>query len=201
METQAHDQQPNKLTGSGELKTYQYKRARKNGAPFSLVSWLTTLRSGGVHSEYRFSARYKGVSFSCTNADKAKCCRFKMIEYSNPEYWDTDPVCATEIKEDDRLIQALRLADVTLKQFDWWLNHAQPGDLIYGPNAVKYDLAGTALSYISHLDIYPSHPLKKRCCEAVANIIIASDPWLCQLIDPEKISPDDLQTAIRQYFK
>lgn len=201
MEIQALDSPTNKQPADGELKTYRYKRARKNGAPFSLVSWLTTLRSKGVHSEYRFSARYKRVSFSCTNADGAKCCRFKMIEYTNPEHWDTDPVRATEIKEDDRLVQALRLADLTLKQFDWWINHAQTGELIYGPNAVKYDLTGTALSYISHLDVYPSHPTKKRCCEAVANIIIASDPWLCQLIDPEKISPDDLQTAIRLYLK
>jgi len=183
------------------LMTKKYRRARKNGDKFSIVSLLTTLRSEGVHSEYRFSKRYKQVSFSCTNADGAKCCRFKMIAYSNMVRWDEDVITCTDEQEDISLDVACRLADVSLSQLTGWLETAKPGDLLYGADAVKYDLTGTALSYISHLDIYPSHPIKKRCCEAVANIMIPAHHWFCQFINPEKISPDDLQIAVKRLFR
>ena len=186
---------------NGYCKGYNYKRARKNGAKFSLISLLTTLRSRLVHSEYMFSQRYKYVSFSCTNADGAKCCRFKMITYSHPERWDSDVVTADDAKEDYRIDLACRVADVTRQELSKWLMVAKDGDLLYGPDAIQYDLMGTCLSYISHLDFYPSHPVKKRCCEAVANIIIASDGWFSQVIDPEKASPDDLQLAVKRCFK
>jgi len=177
------------------LYSYNYPRARKNGAPFSLISWLIARIGDRTHSEIRFSDAYNRVSFSCTNADKARCCRFKMIEYSSGMLrWDIDPVPCDVAGEMSRILAACRMADVTITQLENWLKTAKYGDVLYGKNAIRYDQIGTALSFISRIEIVKSSPTKQRCCEAVARVILASDSLD---IDPELITPDDLRRAVR----
>lgn len=177
------------------LMSYNYPKARKNGAEFSLVSWLINLVSEQTHSEIRFSATFRNVSFSCTNADGAGCCRFKMIEYSHgADYWDIDPIPCDYASEQSRILNACRQADVTIDELENWLETAKPGDILYGPNAIKYDQVGTALSFISRLEIVKSSKTKARCCEAVGRVILASDRLE---INPELITPGDLRAAVR----
>ena len=177
------------------LYSYNYPRARENGAPFSPVSWMIALLDPQTHSEHRFSDAFKKVSFSCTNADGAHCCRFKMIDYSHGEdYWDIDPVPCDAGAELKRVLTACRMADVTLSQLEKWLETAKSGDVLYGKNAIKYDQTGTALSFISRLRIVRSSKTRQRCCEAVGNVILSTD---ILDIDPEEITPGDLRRAVR----
>jgi len=177
------------------LMSYNYARARKYGADFSLVSWLINQVSDDTHSELQFDKLWNCVSFSCTNADGAGCCRFKMIGYSNGlAYWDRDEIPCTPEKQLQRIVKACELADVSLKQLQNWLKTAKHGDLLYGKNAVKYDLIGTALSFISRLDIVKSSRTKMRCNEACTVVIQASDALE---IDPETSTPSDLRQAVR----
>ena len=177
------------------LYSYNYNRARQNGAPFSLLSWLIARISTRTHSEIRFSDAWKRVSFSCTNADKTHCCRFKMIEYSSGMLrWDIDPVPCDVASEMSRILAACRMADVTITQLEDWLKTAKYGDVLFGKNAIRYDQIGTAFSFVSRLEIVKSSPTKQRCCEAVALVILASDHMD---INPELITPDDLRQAVR----
>ena len=177
------------------LYSYNYKRARQNGAKFSPVGWLINLIDPNTHSEIRFSDAFKRVSFSCTNADKARCCRFKMIEYSHGmQYWDIDPVPCDVAGEMSRVLNACRQADVSIEELEEWLKTAKPGDLLYGKNAIRYDQLGTALSFVSRLEIWKSSKTKARCCEAVARVIQASDDLH---VNPELITPGDLRQAVR----
>ena len=177
------------------LYSYNYKRSRKNGAPFSPVAFLINLIDNQTHSEYRFSDAYNRVSFSCTNADKARCCRFKMIEYSHGmKYWDIDPLPVDAGTEMNRMLNACRQADVTIKELEYWLKQARPGEILHGPKAIKYDQIATALSFISRLNIVRSHKVKQRCCEAVARVIQQTD--LLE-VDPEQCTPGDLRRAVR----
>ena len=177
------------------LYSYNYNRARQNGAKFSTVSWMISWIDDNTHSEYRFSEIFKRVSFSCTNADGAHCCRFKMIEYSHGMlYWDIDPVPCDAAAELSRVLNACRQADVSILELEEWLKTAKPGDLLYGPNAIRYDQLGTALSFVSRLEIWKSSKTKARCCEAVGRVILASDKLE---IDPELITPGDLRRAVR----
>lgn len=177
------------------LYSYNYPRARTYGAKISIVSWLINLIDDNTHSEFRYSSAYKGVSFSCTNADGAGCCRFKMIQYSHGlMYWDIDPVPCDAAGELKRILEACRMADVSISQLEEWLKTAEYGDVLYGPESIKYDHIGTALSFISRLEIVKSSKTRQRCCEAVGRVILASD----QLeIDPEQITPGDLRRAVR----
>ena len=177
------------------LYSYNYKRARQNGAKFSPVGWLINLIDPNTHSEIRFSDAFKRVSFSCTNADKARCCRFKMIEYSHGmQYWDIDPLPVDYATELSRILEACRQADVTISQLEKWLATAKAGDILYGKNAIKYDQIGTALSFVSRLNLIRSSKTKSRCCEAVARVIQRTD--LLDL-DPELATPGDLRRAVR----
>lgn len=177
------------------LYSYNYPRARENGAPFSPVSWLIARIDDQTHSELRFSDAFKRVSFSCTNADKAHCCRFKMIEYSHGlQYWDIDPVPCDVSGELRRVLKACCMADVTIAQLETWLKTAKYGDVLYGKNAIRYDQLGTAFSFISRLEIWKSSKTKARCCEVVARAIQSSDTLE---VDPELITPGDLRRAVR----
>ena len=176
------------------LYSYNYKRARQNGAKFSLIGWLISRIDEWTHSEIRFSGMFRRVSFSCTNADKTHCCRFKLIKYSHRERWDVDQVPCSVQNEMKRILKACRLADVPFAELEKWLKTAKPGDVKFGKKAVKYDTWGTALSFISRLKIVKSSTTGQRCCEAVANVIMASD---YMDIDPEEITPGDLRRAVR----
>ena len=177
------------------LYSYNYPRARQNGARFSLISWIISWIDRYTHSEFRFSDTFNRVSFSCTNADRARCCRFKMIGYSHGLLrWDIDTVPTDVDGELKRVVNACWMADVTISQLEKWLDTAQYGDVLYGPNAIRYDQLGTALSFISRLRIFPSSPTNQRCCETVARVILSTDTMD---IDPEEVTPGDLRRAVR----
>ena len=101
------------------------------------------------HTEFQFSDRYGGVSFSSTMQDGAKCCRFKDIEYSHPERWTTHIIPMTNEEEGRAWVKAQEL------------------------EGRKYDLIGL-LSFTTKWKIIRPRDKWEWCTEAVCRLFIAA---------------------------
>lgn len=191
------------------LYSYIYKRARKNGAKFSWISKAINAVSEATHTEVVFDLallipldeyrRGTLVSFSNTTAEGAGGCRFRISTFSRKEYWDKDIIPGDHEDVLTRLYKACELADVSITGLYNWVQHANPGDIFYGPKHKKYDVFGTALSFISRAKIIKSSKKRGRCSEDCARSIIESEPSLKTKIDFETLTPDDIQLIVRAW--
>jgi hypothetical protein len=187
-----------------KTRAYKYKVARKEGAPFSLVSKLINLRSELVHIEKQFSDVYYNVSWSITLADGANGARFKMIKYSHPHWWSTrivNNLSTIEHKERAMFKKALSLADVTMADFHTWIAKGAPG-ILQGPNHVKYDWAGCSFSFIiTQLRIWAPHYVKMWCSEGVKTVIAAGHKWYANWGKrADEATPDDVDREVAMLF-
>lgn len=159
-----------------------------------MIGW----RSDHKHTELQFSTRYGGISFSCTMADGVGGCRFKMIKYSHPEYWDAVYVPVTVEQEAKMWAKAMAMSDTGgCVKFPhglvWALEHDDPkahSECHYGPNHVKYDRGGAAFSYWTKWDIYKPSKKKRVCCRAVTEVVLAGYPLAMDISIPTWKSED-----------
>jgi hypothetical protein len=150
------------------LQNYNARRAARYGKKLSETDRVTLLRSDPhTHTEFQFSPRYSGISFSATTADGSNCCRFKPIEYSHPERWDSLVLPMTDVQEG----RARRRADEI--------------------EGKSYDLIGL-LSHTSDLEIIKPHPDKYWCNEACGELIIAAYDWNRDDFRPDKFTPSGM---------
>ena len=146
-------------------------RAMKFGYKPTKIDRLIMLRSDCTHYELQFTERYGRISFSSTLADGAKGCRFKLIEYSHPEYWDEVFIPVTAEQEREMWDRACDMANMHGPKDCWPALHCY-----YGPNHIKYDLIGAAFSYWTKFDIW--HPAKNGmvCNRACATVVLEVFP-------------------------
>jgi hypothetical protein len=170
--------------------------------------------------EFQFSTRYGGISFSSTLRDGVKGCRFKMIKYSHPEYWDAVYVPVTVEQEDSMMAKALEMADMpegfacfmkvgTQKGKDlYW----KQSDCSYGDNHIKYDLSGAAFSYWTKFKIWKPSKAKMVCNRACTEVVLAGEPRAMTLhiydqrgtakqADYASMTPSNTDAMFRNYFK
>lgn len=126
------------------LRHWNARAAEKDGKKLTLTDRIIMLRSALTHSEFQFSERYGGVSFSSTLADGANGCRFKMIGYSHPKRWKENVIPLTDEQEDRIWAKACRMADCggwrqTLLRMSYLMFD---GEIVQGPLHIKYDKAG-----------------------------------------------------------
>jgi len=124
------------------LKHWNAREAKKDGKPLTLVDRIIMLRSDLTHTEWQFSERYGGVSWSFTLADGAKGCRFKMIKYNHPKRWVTDEIPLTDEEEDKIWVEACRLADLSVCTRSTVQYLALINEIVQGPLHARYDLPG-----------------------------------------------------------
>ena len=156
-----------------KIRSFNAVRAQLFGYKLTPVDKLILLRSPlHTHTELQFSDKYRELSFSSTNADGCKCCRFKHINYTHPERWDTIEIKCDNIREEQMFYKAMEMADVN----DGW-NFAEK--IIHGPNAIKYDLPGVAMSFILKWHLWKPDKVKVWCTEAVATAMGIKDLSLC----------------------
>ena len=138
-----------------------------------MIGW----RSDHKHTEFQFSTRYRGISFSCTMADGVGGCRFKMIKYSHPEYWDIVYVPVTTEQEKLMWMQACKMtaywALFATKPMDGRDTMPSANHCYYNAAHVKYDRGGAAFSYWTKWDVYKPSKKKRVCCRAVAEVVLA----------------------------
>ena len=189
------------------LRTFQYKRSRKNGNEFSFISILITLRSRGTHSEFQFSERYNGISFSATLADKARCCRMKNIQYLHGDkYWDCDVITLTDAEEDLLFVEACKMSDVGVDEAKTFAFSKNISEIFCGDKAIQYDTLGVTISHIVRARVWKPDDLKVWCCEAVALLIVSIKRY--DFIDEplymgkcDETTPDILQHNVQKYCK
>lgn len=158
-----------------KLKSYNtYRAVQIYGYRETPAEHLIMLRSPvHTHTELQFGPRYDNISFSATMQDDAKCCRFKMIEYTHPERWDEIDIPATDEQEDRVYREAKKI-------------EGQP-----------YDLKGL-LSFGTELDIVKPKKNAWWCSECVIHILksVFSDLPL----EPDHTHPTLADTVCRMYF-
>lgn len=165
-----------------EIKSYNMVRAEIFGKEPTWIQKLISLRSyPHVHSEFKFSSRKDGVSFSATMQDDCKCARFKQIEYSHEaERWDSVIVPLTDKEEDIAYIEA----------------HVLKG--------MKYDLMGQ-ICHATKLKIWKPSPDRIWCSKAVARLIYRARPDFLVFLEKYKLTselrPDQLDMMARYYFE
>jgi len=150
-----------------KLRSFNAYRAEKYGYHITSVDKLIMQRSYlHTHSEIQFN---NGISYSATMADGAKCCRFKDIQYSHPEYWDTIYITTTE--EQDNTVY----------------------DFCKSVEGQPYDLVGL-LSFTTEMGIIKPARDKWWCSEVCA----AAIGQIMQLpFKPEEYHPTKLDTIMR----
>ena len=164
-----------------EIKSYNAVRAKIFGKKLILVQWLILRRSWPqIHNELKFSKRHNNISHSATLMEGSKGARFKPIQYSHPERWDTVIVPMTDYQED--------------------LAYAKAEEL----TGTLYDTIGQ-LSHISGLKIWKPSTTKIWCTTDVAELLYAGLPgfyyWLQGLLDITELRPDQLDMMARHYFR
>ncbi len=144
-----------------------------------LLYWTIRRRSKPhIHTEWKFSQRYDGVSNSATLQDGSKCNRFKFISFTHPEYWDTLIVPLTDFEEDKAWKKACSMSDMALDWFIHWANNSRyrklfTNDSIYGANPVPYDTVGQ-VCHVSSLNLWKPDPDKTWCSKSNAELLIAA---------------------------
>jgi hypothetical protein len=153
-----------------KYRSYCPELAQLHGKKPSKTDRLIGLRSDLTHTEIQFTDRYGNISFSATMADDCRCARFKMIGYSHPERWLTVLVPVTAEQEALIFAKACEMADVDIledlftKEISYEVDSG--GVCFYGNNALKYDLQGVSLSFISKWRVWRPHDKWVWCTEA-----------------------------------
>ena len=194
------------------LRRWDARAAKKDGKKMTLIDIIILLRSKLTHSEFQFSNRYYGISFSFTSADGANGARFKAIDYNkHPNRWVTDVIPMTDEQEDLAFQEACRMADID-NTIIW------PHKTIFqGKNHQKYDYAGLlshALKKSDHwwLNIVrfglwswtafvKPDPDKAWCSEGCAYLIMTDHKILdkfCNRVPPDTLDPQELHELVKR---
>ncbi len=140
-------------------------KVRSYKAKGGWIKWLIGFRSKPHwHTEFQFSERYDGVSYSATMQDGDKGCRFKQIEYSHPNNWTTHIIELADTQEDMAHLAASFYEDC------------------------KYDLWGL-LSFGTKWQIIKPSKYKIWCTECVCILLNATDKYK---IIPDQMHPQGL---------
>lgn len=159
------------------LQFYNGEAAKLDGVPLGFTGWLIKQRSWPyIHVEYQFSQRYGGISFSCTLRDGAKCCRFKMIDYSrHKKRWEGLTIEMTDAQEDLAWAEACVMAGM---HPGWHLHdgftrlYHQSNECYYNPDeAIKYDVLGQGCHISLTLKWWKPDPERTFCSPACARLI------------------------------
>jgi len=186
-----------------EVKSFNLDRAILFGYKPTKTQRIIRLRSRPhVHSEFVYSSRYGGLSFSATMEDGCKCCRFKDIQYSHPEYWDKIIIPMTDEQEDWAWGVACKMANVP---FDWYCrNCTTTSKCFYGPDAIKYDFKGQ-ICHVSKWNIIKPDPNKTWCSKAVNQLVCLDHKdfyiLLKRLGIVTELTPEELEYMARYYFR
>lgn len=205
-----------------KLKTYSPNMAALHGKPKTKVDKIIQLRSADVHNEIQFTDRYGEISFSATMADDCKCARFKKIAYSHEERWKTVLIPVTAEQEALMFKEACVLADVNndfLDRRKIMRSCISKDELFYGPDAVKYDLAGVSFGFISHRKIWKPSATKMWCSETCFIVLLKVFPDILTFkifrpitgwedldttiikLEPHDLQPTQGDEIARNYFK
>ena len=210
------------------VHSYKAREAEKDGKPLMLADRIILLRSELTHSEFQFSPRYECLSFSFTLADGANGARFKHIEYSHPNRWETIALPFTDEEEDLCFLMACILADrnkhfyttinfggTITATFDYGTKETTfKNDTIYqGPNHWRYDTKGLLTHALKKsgtwwMDILRGSlwcwtalikpHMKKAWCSEGVAMVIKK-AWPDFDGSPDKLDPQELDTELRNY--
>ncbi len=158
-----------------EVKSFNARRAVQFGYKLSASDWLILRRSWmHTHTEGKFTERHHGVSFSSTLKDNDKGPRFKFINYTHPERWDTVYVPLTFEQED--------------------LLYEEYGKLV----GMEYDFIAVAFGFITKRKIILPNENKRWCTRAVIEPLAKIDPGVpCDL---ELLTPSWGDMMLRNYY-
>ena len=160
--------------------SYSPTLAQLHGKKPTWIDRMIGMRSDLAHTEIQFSDRYGGISFSATMADGCKCARFKMIGYSHPERWLTTELSVSDEQEDAVFKKCCEMAGMHCPTMKVEAEvGAALGELFFGPNALKYDLAQVSFGFISKLRIKKGDKRKVFCTKAC--FIALMEAWPCLL--------------------
>jgi len=134
------------------------------------------LRSKLVHMELQFSDRYGSISFSATKADGCNCARFKMIQYTHAYRWSTILIPVTAEQEARLFAKACEMADIQAKDYAELRMRPDFIGCYYGPDAIKYDIAGVSLSFISKRRWWNPSNERNWCNETVGLLVMVVWP-------------------------
>lgn len=205
-----------------KIKTYDALQAEIEGKPLTFADKIILLRSKYTHTEFQFSDRYEGVSFSFSLMEGADGARFKFILYEHTERWKTQIIPLSDEMEDGLWRIACTLAHLPL---DWILEdrankyiyvHKPTMSVLYrGALHWKYDLFGLLTHALKKspdwkTNIYrtlfwfwtafiKADPNKAWCSEGVAMLLKWAFYDFCK--NPEKFDPEELYDKISEYFK
>lgn len=190
-----------------KLRTFNYQRAKLHGLKVplrtALMYWGIERRSRvkitndhaayfpldiwgydyykAVHTERQFSETFGNLSFSSTTADGADGCRFKLIEYSHPEYWDTVEREVTRDQELSMFLKACKMADVQVREItelvEW--DVIRPDAIVQGPNHTRYDHY-MPIAFINQRVIWKVSETKRHCTRAVCEVDCAGGLHDCE---------------------
>ncbi len=201
-----------------EVVTWNRKMMLMYGDKLTGIQKAIGRRSNGLHTSIKFSPRYGRISWSCTKADGANGCRFKMIEYSHPYRQSRVRIYVTAEQE-------ARLFAKCCEMADWNPDVKLPGIKViypdtgcwYGPNHIKYDTWYATFGFISKWKIWGEHKDLMICNEACANVLLEvwADLLLCtrnpetldvsdkdtKILDPAQLTPDQFHYLVEYYFE
>ena len=199
-----------------EIVTWNRKMMLLHGDKLTGIQKAIGRRSNGLHVEIRFSDRYGRISWSCTKADGANGCRFKMIDYSHPYRQSVVRIYVTAEQEARLFAKACEMADMGI--YDMIIKIRLGKELVninscyYGPNHIKYDTWGASFGFITKYNIWKMHRTKMICNEACAEVLLVEWPGLLDVPvmefenykkrkDPATLTPDQFEYLVRHYFE
>lgn len=200
------------------VKGYDAKRAKLDGKPLELSDRIIMLRSDITHTEWQFSPRYAGWSFSFTKADKADGARFKAITYSHPNRWVNAPWPLTDEQEDDCWAAACTWANIPTfapNEMRLMLKHQTDTGIIQGPKHHKYDTVGLLTHALKPSDkvwlnllrgvlwgwtlVVQAHPTKQWCSRSSGKLAKIGEPAF--MVNPDTLDPAECVAAMIAYRK
>jgi len=171
-------------------------------------------RSNGLHTCIRHSDRYRHIWFSCTCADGADGCRFKMINRSHPYRQSVVNIPVTADQEARLFAKECEMADMHCIDYALgdWVGLLNDKQVAYGPNHIKYDKWGARFAFILKWELWKMDRVKMICSEACANVLLEVWPdmltvknqkldWGQIILDPATITPEQFEYQVRHYFE
>ena len=188
-----------------EIVTWNKKMMLMYGDKLTGTQRAIGWRSNGLHTEIHFSPDYGGIWWSCTTADGADGCRFKMINRSHPYRQSVVRIYVTKEQEARLFAKACEMADLNGTMSELMLDIGKDGACFYGPDAIKYDKWGARLSFITKWNIFKMHKVKMICNEACANVLLTEWPDLLDTpkkkYKPAQLTPDQFHYLVEYYFQ
>ena len=155
------------------IMTFNARRAMLFGYKPTKIDRLIMLRSIGVHMQNQHTSRYNYLSFTSTLRHGANGCCFLDTKYSHKDYWDVVYLPVTAEEEAKIWAEECVMADINP-------SYCNPDEMdnicFYGPNHIKYDLAGASFSYWTKFDIWKPSKTKMVCNRAVTRAVLAGKP-------------------------